>query len=91
MLFRSRALHKMPHDGSEPHITVKSPAWWRDVFTELGFKSIVRLSSSQSSVIIYANREKDNDEDLLPRCNLFLQQREIVQSGGAYIEVQGGG
>jgi len=86
----SRALHKMPYDGSEPHICVKSPAWWKDVFSEIGFSATIRLSSSQSSLVIYAVKEEKNDEGVLSGRDLFLQPNEIVQPHGAVIKIQGG-
>ncbi len=87
----SRALHKMPHDGSEPHICVKSPAWWKDVFEELGFDSSVSLTNSQCSIVVYATKEKKNGKGMLSGQNLFLQPGKFMQSKGAFIKVQSGG
>jgi 2-polyprenyl-3-methyl-5-hydroxy-6-metoxy-1,4-benzoquinol methylase len=83
----AEALHKMPHDGSEPHICVKSPAWWKAMFDKLGYRTNVALASSQSSLIIYAEKETQDDRDNLSRYNMFLQPREFVQSDGAFIKV----
>jgi SAM-dependent methyltransferase len=83
----SKALHKMPNDGSEPHICVKPPTWWKEVFDKLGFMSNISLSTSQSSLIIYAEKGNKNDKGILPGHNVFLQPREIVQPDGAFIKI----
>jgi SAM-dependent methyltransferase len=83
----SKALHKMPHDESEPHICVKSPAWWKDVFEELGFRVSVNLSSSQSSIIVLGVKE-NKDDPALSGEDLFLQPRKPVQIRGSKLKIQ---
>jgi 2-polyprenyl-3-methyl-5-hydroxy-6-metoxy-1,4-benzoquinol methylase len=84
------AVHKMPHDGSEPHICVKSPQWWKDVFEELGFDTVISLASSQASLIVSATRKGKHDKNNVPGHNVFLQPRKYLRSHGAKFEIQGG-
>ena len=84
------AIHKMPHDQSEPHICVKSPQWWKDAFDDLGYESMFCLSTSQSSLIVSAKRKDTHDKNHMPGSNLFLQPRQYLCSHGTQFKIQGG-
>lgn len=84
-----RALHKMPHDGSEPHITIKPVDWWAEKFREAGFVIIdMIMNRAQTSCSVIAVKRGKNDKGKLPTQSVFLQSKDGVFVGGRYVEVE---
>jgi SAM-dependent methyltransferase len=85
------SFHKMPHDQSEPHVTVKSMAWWNDNIIKAGFNIIhVTLNDEQTSGIVYATKGIKNDKGKMPRGTLYLQSSEGMSITGNFPYFSGG-
>lgn len=86
-----KAVHKMPNDGSEPHITIKPMDWWVNKFKEAGFIVIdLYLNKSQSSCSVYATKGIKNDKGKMPTRTVYLQSKEGVRFGGRFINMERG-
>ncbi|MFA5340201.1 MAG: 6-hydroxymethylpterin diphosphokinase MptE-like protein [Clostridia bacterium] len=80
-----RAFHKMPHDGSEPHITLKTSDWWIRKVQEAGFNIIaVILSKEQQGGVIYATKGKRDAKGKMPTRTMFIQSKEGMHLGGNF-------
>jgi len=83
------AVYKMPHDGSEPHICIKSVEWWYKKIEEAGFNVILpTLARSQVNLIIIAMKG-ENDEGILSSNDMFLQPKRTMHSPGDQLKVPG--
>jgi SAM-dependent methyltransferase len=85
------AIHKMPYDASEPHITIKSVNWWNDTVEKAGFNIISSLlNGDQSSGVIYATKGIKDAKGKMPSGTLFIQSREGVPLAGNFADFQSG-
>jgi ubiquinone/menaquinone biosynthesis C-methylase UbiE len=61
----TKAVHKMPYDGSEPHICVKPPEWWKEKMESIGYRVFhFGINYSQSSVIAVVGKGKFDDSEM---------------------------
>ncbi len=73
-----RAKCPFPHNGQEPHITVKEPEWWTERLHKAEFKDIyVSMSTHQTSILVIA--KKHNNEGLLLTGNGKHFSREYLK------------
>lgn len=87
-----KALHKMPNDNTEPHITIKSIDWWIEQLQEAGYKIIeLVFGNAQSSIVIYLTKgEKRDAKSKMPARTMYLQSKEGMSIGGSFANLQGG-
>lgn len=86
-----RAVVKMPHDGSEPHITIKSVDWWIAKLKEAGFVIIsLILHDSQAGCIFYCRRGIKDAKGKLPISTMHIQSKSGVLLVGNFARMESG-
>lgn len=78
------ALHKMPYDGSEPHICIEKMDWWLGKIKEAGFQFLQpTLAQSQVSFSLIAMKGKKDDGTFMSCNDMLLQPKRKMQSIGS--------
>lgn len=86
-----RAIHKMPQDGSEPHITLKPIEWWTAKMQEAGFNIIgLVLSKSQNGCVVYSTKGIRDAKGKMPAHAMYLQSKQGVPLGGNFARMASG-
>jgi SAM-dependent methyltransferase len=86
-----RAVHKMPTDGTEPHITIKPMSWWTERFLAAGYTIIdLVVNGNQSSVSVFATKGKRDAKGKMPAHTLHLQSKQGVPLTGNFARMAGG-
>lgn len=86
-----KAIHKMPHDATEPHITIKPIDWWIEKIQKAGFSIIeLILGAAQSSIVIYATKGERDAKGKMPTRTMYLQSKEGMPVGGSFANIQSG-
>jgi hypothetical protein len=79
------AFVKMPHDSSEPHVTIKSVDWWNEIMMKAGFNIInSALNEHQTSGIIYATKGIKNAKGKMPSGTLYIQSKQGMPIRGNF-------
>lgn len=87
-----KALHKMPQDGTEPHITIKSVDWWIEKIQKAGLNIIdLVMGSAQTSIVVYATKGERDAKGKMPTRTMFIQSKQGMHVGGNFARFQGGG
>ena len=87
-----RAVHKMPFDGSEPHITLKPMDWWTEKMKEAGFSIIgLILNKQQTGCVVYATKGKRDAKGKMPTRTMYIQSKQGVRLGGNFALMESGG
>ena len=87
-----RAVHKMPFDGSEPHITIKSMDWWTEKMQEAGFSIIgLILNKQQTGCVVYATKGRRDAKGKMPTRTMHLQSKQGMLLGGNFALMESGG
>lgn len=85
------AFHKMPHDGSEPHITIKPMEWWIEMMKQAGYAIIsINMHSSQAGFVLYLRRGVKNAKGKLPISTMHIQSPEGMPLIGNFARMEGG-
>jgi SAM-dependent methyltransferase len=85
-----KAMHKMPNDFSEPHVTIKSMTWWTEKMQEAGFNIIdVMINPTQTSGTVYATKGIRDAKGKMPTRTMFIQSKEGMYLGGRFADFQG--
>lgn len=53
------ATHKMPHDGSEPHVCLKPPEWWLEEMVRIGYRFHSMPFANHTLVVEARKREAE--------------------------------
>jgi len=86
-----KAKHKMPQDGSEPHITLKPIDWWTKNMQEAGYNIIsIILNKEQSGCVVYSTKGIRDAKGKMPTRTMHIQSKEGVPLGGNFSRLESG-
>ena len=86
-----RSIHKMPYDGSEPHICIKPINWWVEKVQEAGFNIIESgINTPQTSGQIYATKGVRDGKGKMPSGTMYIQSKQGLPLTGRFFSFQSG-